>query len=64
MAIKNFSESKLEYGKPSNHQDLTSFILGKVRNQEIIYEAVFEAAKAVETILESGIDSAMNQYNS
>jgi len=45
--------------------DLISYVLSRFSADERkkIDEAVEKAADAVETILKSGIDSAMNKYN-
>lgn len=62
---KDFPRVRLGIGKKNPHQDLADFVLSKFSKEETPYieEAIGAAALAVETIVEDGIDSAMNKYN-
>ena len=55
----------MECGNPEEQKDLKDFVLEKISKGErnILDEAVNNAANAVEEIIESGIDAAMNKYN-
>ncbi len=45
--------------------ELSSYVLSKFKKEEIdsIEKAVIDSAKAVEALIEHGIDNAMNEYN-
>ncbi len=53
------------FGNPEKQRDLKDFILEKINKEErkVIDTAIANAAKAIEEILENGIDIAMNKYN-
>ena len=65
LGTQNFYRIKVGVGAKPNGWDLADYVLGHFSSQEreLVDEAVKKAADAVETILQSGIDAAMNQYN-
>lgn len=65
LGTQNFYRIKVGVGAKPKGWDLADYVLGHFSSQEreLVDEAVKKAADAVETILQSGIDAAMNQYN-
>lgn len=65
LGTQNFYRIKVGVGAKPSGWDLADHVLGHFSSQEreLVDEAVKKAADAVETILEKGIDAAMNQYN-
>ena len=65
LGTQNFYRIKVGVGEKPKGWDLADYVLGHFSSQEreLVDEAVKKAADAVETILQSGIDAAMNQYN-
>jgi len=61
----DFPRVKIGIGKKGDYEDLADFVLSKFRKeeQEIIEASLLTGAEAVETIIEKGIDNAMNQFN-
>ncbi len=61
----DFSRIKIGIGKKREDQDLADFVLSRFSKDEvnIIEEAIFSGAEAVETIIKEDIDSAMNKFN-
>lgn len=53
------------YGKPDIDIDLKDFVLNKIEEEDrkVLDAAINNAAKALQEILKSGIDIAMNKYN-
>lgn len=63
----NFPRIRIGVGAPKHSDyDLKDFVLGRFTKDEIpvLEEAIIKASKAVEEIIKSGIDRAMNKYNS
>lgn len=62
----NFSRVKIGIGKKHPNEDLANFVLSRFPKDDLPYikEAVDNASDSIETFLKSGIDSAMNKYNS
>jgi len=60
-----FPRVRIGIDKPPEGWDLANYVLGRFSNDErkMVEEAIERAADAVETIVKSGIDSAMNKYN-
>jgi len=65
LQSEEFPRIRIGIDKPPEGWDLISYVLSRFSADERkkIDEAVEKAADAVETILKSGIDSAMNKYN-
>ena len=65
LGTQNFYRIKVGVGAKPKGWDLADYVLGHFSSQEreLVDEAVKKAADAVETILQNGIDAAMNQYN-
>lgn len=55
----------MEFGQPKDEKDLKDFILEKINSEDrkILDKAVSNASKAIEEIVENGIDIAMNKFN-
>lgn len=64
LGSQDFPRVRIGIGKPQ-FGDLSDYVLGKFpKNQiPIMRESIEKATLAVETIVEKGIDLAMNQYN-
>lgn len=63
----NFPRIRIGVGAPGHKDyDLADFVLGRFTKDEIpvLEEAIINASKAAEEIIKSGIDLAMNRYNS
>ena len=63
----NFPRIRIGVGAPGHKDyDLADFVLGRFTKDEIpvLEEAIINASKAAEEIIKSGIDRAMNRYNS
>lgn len=61
----NFPRVKIGIGKKHPNEDLANFVLANFSKEETspIEEAVLSASEAVETIIKSDINKAMNSYN-
>ena len=61
----DFPRVKIGIGKKREEQDLADFVLSRFLKDErvIIDETIEEAALAVETIINYGIDRGMNEFN-
>jgi len=62
---ENFPRVKIGIGEKGNYNDLADFVLSKFTQEEIPYmvDAIKTAAESVETIIQYGINTAMNKYN-
>ncbi len=60
-----FPRIKIGIGKKNQGEDLANFVLNRFPKEERkdIEESILRAAEAVETVIKSGIEDAMNQYN-
>jgi PTH1 family peptidyl-tRNA hydrolase len=65
LGTKNFPRLRLGVGRPPSGWRSTGFLLGRLgkEDREQLRQVVDRAADAVETLLERGIDEAMNRYN-
>lgn len=56
---------RIGIGKPPQGWDLVDYVLGRFESQErpLVDYAISSAADAVEEVLESGIENAMNKFN-
>lgn len=61
----NFPRVKIGIGKKHEFQDLADFVLSKFSKEEVPYidDAISTASKALELMIEEGINTAMNSYN-
>lgn len=66
LQFDTFPRIKVAVGKKPEYMDLANFVLSgfSEREIEIIREEIKLSSEAVETILENGIDKAMNKFNS
>lgn len=61
----DFPRIRIGIGKPMENEDKIKFVIGKLSNKtkEELQIGVEKAYKAVEEILKSGVDTAMNKFN-
>ena len=66
LQSEDFPRVRIGLGKPPEKWDLVNYVLGKFPPEErkVVDVAVKLAAKAVEVIINSGVEAAMNKYNS
>lgn len=66
LQYDTFSRIKVSVGKKPDYMDLANFVLSgfSEKEVEIIREEIKLASQAIETMLDSGIDKAMNKFNS
>ena len=62
---ENFARIRVGIGNPKFKNDLLNYILTRIPDEEynLLQQSIENAAKAVNTIIKNGIDSAMNKYN-
>lgn len=60
-----FPRIRIGTGSPDDEIDLKDYVLEKIddESRSVLDEAIINAAKAIEEILENGIDIAMNKFN-
>lgn len=65
LGTQVFKRVKVGIGEKPKGWDLADYVLGRFPSEErnLVDEAIREAAKAVEVILDEGIEAAMNRYN-
>ena len=65
LATENFPRVRVGIGMPEFKGDLINYVIGHVPEEEMqeMLKGVDLAAQAVEEILASGIDCAMNKFN-
>ena len=65
LQITNFGRIRVGIGQPEYKNDMINYVIGRVpeEEQKILQEGVNKATEAVEEILKSGIDIAMNKFN-
>jgi len=65
LARDDFSRLRVGVGSADMPEDLTGYVLGPFRKEELpmVEESIVTAADAVEIFLKEGIDEAMNQFN-
>ena len=66
LKTDEFPRIRIGVGAPSHQDyDLADYVLGRFTNPEIpvLEDAIIRTAQAVETIIQSGIDTAMNRFN-
>lgn len=66
LQYDTFPRIKVSVGKKPDYMDLANFVLSgfSEKEVEIIREEIKLASQAIETMLDSGIDKAMNKFNS
>lgn len=62
----NFPRLKVGIGKKPPYYDLADFVLSKFSSDErkLVDQAIWKASEAAEVFVKSGIDKAMNEFNS
>lgn len=65
LGSEEFDRVKIGVGAKPEGWDLADYVLGRFpkNEEELIRDAIAEAAKACETIVTEGVDNAMNIYN-
>lgn len=65
LGREDFPRIKIGIGKRKENQDLAEFVLSRFSKDErkVIEESILSSAEAVEVMLKSGIDTAMNEFN-
>lgn len=65
LQTEDFARIRIGIGRPPEGWELSNYVLGKIGSDErsIVNESIQRAAKAVVTIMESGIETAMSLYN-
>ncbi len=65
LKTEEFIRIRIGIGKPEFKNDMINYVIGKVskEEQEILQQGVKKATEAVEEILKSGVDIAMNRFN-
>jgi PTH1 family peptidyl-tRNA hydrolase len=60
-----FPRIRIGIGKPPQNMELSNYVLSKIdgESKNLFQQIIKTAEKAVEEIIENGIDSAMNLYN-
>ena len=60
-----FGRIRVGVGQPEYKNDMINYVIGKIQEEEqkILQEGVNKAVEAIEEILKSGIDIAMNKFN-
>ncbi len=61
----DFPRIRVGVGRPTNGQDLASYVLGRFSKseQELLTPIVKDSVSAIETIIKDDVDLAMNRYN-
>ena len=65
LGFSEFGRVRVGIGQPEFKNDMINYVIGKVSEEEqnILQQGVKKAAEAVEEIIKSGIDIAMNKFN-
>ena len=65
LGTGDFGRLRIGIGQPPGRMDATDYVLGRFRADEVetIDQAVAQAATAVESWCQGGIDAAMNRFN-
>jgi len=65
MGTSEFPRVRIGIGRENPTADVTDYVLQKIppSQKEILDEAIFKAADAVQEIISSGLSSAMNKFN-
>lgn len=65
LRSEEFPRIRIGIGKPEPPQDLVSFVLGRLSNdeQQVMDETIKKVALSVQEIIVNGIDMAMSKFN-
>ncbi len=65
LESEDFPRIRIGIGKPGPQQDLVSYVLGKLNDdeREIMTEVIKRVALSVREIIVSGVDMAMSKFN-
>ena len=65
MGREDFPRVRIGIGRPKEDENIIDYVIGYVPEEELeeLRKSTKKAAKAIEAIIENGIDTAMNQYN-
>lgn len=65
IGTEEFTRIRIGIGRPNHETDKINYVIGKTSEEEqkILKQGVNQAVKAVESIIQNGVDQAMNQYN-
>ena len=65
LGTGDFLRVRIGIGQPEFKNDIINYVIGKIpkEEQEVLQQGVKKAAEAVEEILKSGPDVAMNKFN-
>lgn len=65
LGFSEFGRVRVGIGQPEFKNDMINYVIGKVpeEEQKILQQGVKKAVEAVDEIIKSGIDIAMNKFN-
>ena len=65
LKSEEFPRVRVGIGKPEYKEDIINYVIGAIPKREIetLNKSIEAAAKAVEEIVENGIEEAMNKFN-
>lgn len=65
LGSEDFARVRVGIGRPKQEEDIINYVIDKITDDEyeLIKKGIEKATKAVEEILKSDIDMAMNKYN-
>lgn len=65
LQTTDFGRIRVGIGQPEYKNDMINYVIGKIpeEEQKILQEGINKAVEAIEEILKSGIDIAMNNFN-
>ena len=65
VATQDFARVRVGIGRPTQQEDHINYVIGQLTKEEkeVLNQGVICAKEAIEEMIKSGIDLAMNQYN-
>ena len=65
IGTEKFSRVRIGIGKPEHKGDLINYVIGKIpeEDKKILEKSTDVAKEAIEEIIKSGMDKAMNKFN-
>lgn len=65
LASENFPRIRVGIGRPIDEYDAIDYVIGQLEKEtyEKLEEGIHKATDAIEELLKSGIDIAMNRFN-
>lgn len=65
LKSQEFMRIRIGVGEPKNQKEHVNYVLSKIPKEEknILNESIEDSIKAIELLLESGIEKSMNKYN-